>query len=182
MELSCCLLVKNEEERINECLRSIKQYADEIIVVDNGSTDRTVEISKKYTDKIFKRPNGEMDANRNLYIQQAKCPWILALDADECILEADIQKIKNYLDTVSDECFGITLNRFEYLGEGRWAAIKILRLFRNDKRIYYNSGTIHTSVRYSINQIGGKVGNLDFAIHHFDILCKNRTANKRKFK
>lgn len=180
MKLSCCIIMKNEEDRIEACLRSMKKYADEVIVVDNGSEDKSYKIAEKYADKIFCCNNQDMDANRNLYILEATMPWILVLDADEFILEEDGIKIKEYLDTAEENCYGITLNRFEYLGDGQWASIKILRLFRNDKRIFYNKGKIHTSVRYSINQLGGEFGNIDRAIHHFDILIKNRTSSKRE--
>lgn len=53
MKLSLCLIVKNEEKYLERCLKSLRNYVDEIIITDTGSADTTVEIAKKYTDKVY---------------------------------------------------------------------------------------------------------------------------------
>jgi hypothetical protein len=83
--LSIVVIAKNEEARIKVCLESIK-WADEIIVVDNGSTDKTLEIAKAYTNKIFKVNSQDFAAVRNLAMEKATGEWVLFVDADERVL------------------------------------------------------------------------------------------------
>lgn len=81
--ISVVISAYNEEEKIEECLKSAS-FTDEIIFVDNSSTDKTVEIAKKYTSKIFTRPNNLMlNVNKNFGFTKATGDWILSLDADE---------------------------------------------------------------------------------------------------
>src|SRR3989338_8639710 len=83
--LSIVLSVHNEEKLLEDALKSVKDLADEIIVVDNESTDRTVEIAKKYTDKIFSHKNSPLTLNKpkNFGFSKATGEWILSLEADE---------------------------------------------------------------------------------------------------
>lgn len=80
--ISVVIIVKNEQERIKACLESVK-WADEIVVLDNGSNDQTLEISKKYTDKLFKFDNVDFAYIRNKGVEKAKGDWVLFVDADE---------------------------------------------------------------------------------------------------
>lgn len=85
MKISVVLIVKNEEKRIKQCLESVK-FADEIIVVDDGSIDSTVQIAKKYTSKIYSHVSkGFVEAARDFGLEKATGEWILLLDADESI-------------------------------------------------------------------------------------------------
>lgn len=84
--LSAVIITKNEEDRIKACLESVK-WADEIIILDNGSKDNTLNIAKKYTDKIFEINLQDFAAIRNLGIEKAKGDWVLFVDADERVLE-----------------------------------------------------------------------------------------------
>ncbi|MFH0772255.1 MAG: glycosyltransferase family 2 protein [Candidatus Omnitrophota bacterium] len=80
--LSVVVIVKNEEERIAGCLESVK-WADEIVIVDDMSADKTLEIAREYTDKIFQRKMDVEGIHRNYAYSLAKNEWILSLDADE---------------------------------------------------------------------------------------------------
>ncbi len=95
-KLSVVIITKNEEDNIEQCLESVK-WADEIIVVDSFSTDKTVEIAKRYTKKIFLNDNSKcINLNKNLGIEKATNEWILVLDADEIVppgLRAEIKEI-----------------------------------------------------------------------------------------
>src|SRR3989338_4403467 len=98
--LSVVLSVHNEEKLLEEALKSIKDLADEIIVVDNESTDKTVQITKKYTKNIFVHQNtpNSLNAPKNYGFSKAKGDWILSLDGDEVIpveLAAEISRIIN---------------------------------------------------------------------------------------
>ena len=83
-QISLCMIVKNEEEFLPGCLDSVKGVVDEIIVVDTGSTDRTVEIARQYGAKVYHYEwNDDFAAARNESLKHATCGWILVLDADE---------------------------------------------------------------------------------------------------
>ena len=92
-EISLCMIVRNEEEVIERCLKSICDLVDEIIIVDTGSTDKTKQIVSKYTDKIydFEWVNDFAKA-RNYSFSKATKDYILWLDADDVILEEDRKK------------------------------------------------------------------------------------------
>ena len=85
--LSVVVLTKNEEKNIEDCLKSIYGWADEIIVVDDESTDKTVEIAKKFTGRVLHRKMENEGIHRNWAYQQAKNEWVLSLDADEAVTE-----------------------------------------------------------------------------------------------
>ncbi|WP_139902238.1 tetratricopeptide repeat-containing glycosyltransferase family 2 protein [Clostridium thermarum] len=94
--ISLCMIVKNEERVIARCLDSVKDIVDEIIIVDTGSRDRTKEICKKYTDKIFDfQWMDDFSAARNYSYSKAAKDYILWLDADDIILEEDRAKFKD---------------------------------------------------------------------------------------
>lgn len=99
--ISAVLTVRNEEKKIEECLESIK-WADEIIVVDDGSTDKTRQIAQKYTKKVFAHKSvGYVEPARNFAISKATGEWILIVDADERIPESLANKLSeiSHLET-----------------------------------------------------------------------------------
>lgn len=98
--LSIVIITKDEEERIKACLESIK-WADEIIIVDNGSEDNTLKIAKTYTDKILKVDSHDFAFLRNRAMQEAKGDWIFFVDSDERVTEALKQEIEVMI-TMSD--------------------------------------------------------------------------------
>jgi len=85
-QISLCMIVKNEEEFLPGCLDSVKGVVDEIVIVDTGSTDRTVEIARQYGAKVYHYEwNDDFAAARNESLKHATCGWILVLDADETL-------------------------------------------------------------------------------------------------
>ncbi len=80
--LSAVVITRNEERNIADCLESVK-WADEIVVLDDNSTDKTAEIAKKYTNKVYQRRMDVEGRHRNYAYSLAKNEWILSLDADE---------------------------------------------------------------------------------------------------
>ena len=97
--LSVTILTKNEERRIRDCLESVK-WADEIIIVDDESSDRTLEICRAYTDRIFiiKMSDG-FSKQRAYSFQQAGGDWILIPDADQTVSEGLKEEIQGILKT-----------------------------------------------------------------------------------
>ena len=83
MKLSVTVIVKNEEDRIGDCLSSVQSIADEIIILDSGSDDRPVEICKQYTDQVFETDWPGFGIQKQRALDKAKGDWVLAIDADE---------------------------------------------------------------------------------------------------
>ena len=104
--ISLCMIIKNEEEVIGRCLSTVHEFVDEIIIVDTGSSDKSKEIVKQYTDKIidFKWID-DFSAARNASFSQATMDYIMWLDADDILLESDVNafmKLKEELDPSID--------------------------------------------------------------------------------
>ena len=98
VKISIVISAFNEEKKIAQCLKSA-QWADEIVVVDNSSTDKTSEIAKKYTKKVYTQKNdpNAIDIQKNFGIEKATGDWILILDADEIITIELAEEIKNVI-------------------------------------------------------------------------------------
>lgn len=95
LPVSVCMIAKNEEQYIEQCLRKLLQYNMEIVVVDTGSTDKTKEIAAKYTDKLFDFAwCDDFSAARNFAVSRASNNWILILDCDEYVQEIDVAKLR----------------------------------------------------------------------------------------
>lgn len=92
--LSVCLIVRDEEKCLENCLKSVSSFADEIVVVDTGSVDRTEEIARRYTDKVANFPWCDDFAKaRNYSFSLATCDYIMWIDADDIVLDVDAKKI-----------------------------------------------------------------------------------------
>ncbi len=104
MKISLCLIIKNEEEVLSRCLESTRAFADEIIIVDTGSTDRTKEIAKRFTDKIydFKWIN-DFSAARNFAFSKATMDYQMWLDADDVVPAKSVEKINELKKNLSDD-------------------------------------------------------------------------------
>lgn len=102
--ISLCMIVKNEEEVLENCLKSVQKACDEIIIVDTGSTDKTKEIAAKYTKKVidFKWID-DFSAARNFAFSHATMDYILWLDADDVLLEDDYKKLLALKKKLNDE-------------------------------------------------------------------------------
>jgi len=93
--ISLCMIMRNEERRLSRCLESVRGLCDEIIIVDTGSTDKSIEIAKSYQAKVLVDPwQDDFARPRNLGIAHATKQWVLILDPDEVIDRQDIQKLK----------------------------------------------------------------------------------------
>ncbi|MFH1407041.1 MAG: glycosyltransferase family 2 protein [Candidatus Omnitrophota bacterium] len=134
--LSVVVITKNEENNIAACLESVA-WADEIVVLDDFSTDKTLEIAKRYTDRIFKRKMDIEGCHRNYAYSMAKNEWVLSLDADERATPDVGSEIAAILKKGTD-CNGFTIPRRNYIGAhwvryGGWYPSAQIKLFKRDK-------------------------------------------------
>ena len=108
--LTVAVITKNEENNIDECLSSVHGWADEIIVVDDESSDKTLERARQYTGRVFARKMDNEGIHRNWAHAQARNPWVMVLDADEQATEELKNEIAGALSGTPHSCFSIPLN------------------------------------------------------------------------
>ena len=165
-KLSVAIIARNEEARIGDCLESVR-WADEIVVVDTGSVDRTVEICHKYTPHVVSRPWDGYAPAKNAALQLASGDWILSLDADERISDALRQEIAALqhrpLETLAA---GYAMPRRNYLW-GRWLRYGglfpdyQLRLFKRGLG-GFKARRVHESI-----VVDGRIERLQHPIQHY---------------
>ncbi|PIR80134.1 MAG: glycosyltransferase family 2 protein [Candidatus Levybacteria bacterium CG10_big_fil_rev_8_21_14_0_10_35_13] len=169
-KISAVLTVYNEEKSIERCLKSL-QFADEIIVVDNESEDKTAEIAKKYTSKVFTQKNNplEIDIQKNFGFEKALNEWILSIDADEEVskeLTAEIKKILGAKPSSISQINGFWIPRKNFIfgkwiENAGWYPDYQLRLFRKQKG-KYTKKHVHESL-----SLEGETAKLkEHIIHH----------------
>lgn len=146
MKISAVIIALNEEDRIEDALKSCLEVADEILLVDSYSTDKTVEIAKKYGAVIFKKKFEDYGSQKNFAMQKAKNEWVLNIDADERVserLKEEILKLKKKSEIHAD---GFFINRKNFyfgrwIKHSGWYPDRKLRLFKKKKSRW--QGRIH---------------------------------------
>lgn len=185
MLLSIVMMIKNEEKYLDKTLSALKPLMkdidSELIILDTGSTDNSIEICKKYTNKIyFSQWNNNFGDMRNISISYASGEWALILDADEELIKYD--KLKEFFD--SDlyreyNCASIELKNIYNKDESSYNLSSIYRLFRNTEEFRYE-GTIHEQPIYK-----GPVYNDIATFKHYGYMFINEEIrqfkNKRNF-
>lgn len=145
-QLSVCMIVKNEEAVLGRCLDSVKEIADEIIIVDTGSTDRTKEIAGQYTGSIYDCEwNNDFAAARNASLSYATGKWILVLDADEYLPLNQMKEWNEFLNSAVPEtniAYTLLVVNLSDDGNNHVTTAPVNRLFPNLKGIHY-SNPIH---------------------------------------
>lgn len=188
MKLTACIIVKNEENNIKECLDSIHPIVNEIIIVDTGSSDRTLDIVSDFPKtKIFhKEWTDHFSDARNFSLDQATSEWIFVIDADEIIDCDDYETLLRCLDRQDiDGYYMGTRNytnnyiRVDFVSSNShlaknyagWTPSHKTRIFRNKKQ-YRFTGRMHEIVDRSILENGGNIAEFSVPIHHYgnDIL------------
>lgn len=140
------IITKNEAERLGECLESVR-WASEIIVLDDKSTDDTVQIAKRHTQKVYQRKMDIEGKHRNHAYALATHPWVLSLDADERVTPALRDEIVALLKN-KPLCNGYTIPRKNFMGKtwirygGMYPSAQ-LRLFQKDKFRYDEQAEVH---------------------------------------
>ncbi|WP_162551113.1 glycosyltransferase family 2 protein [Paenibacillus tepidiphilus] len=146
--ISLCMIVKNEAESLAGCLNSVRGVADEIIVVDTGSTDATPQIARDYGARVIHFPwNGDFAAARNKGLQRARGTWILVLDADEELEPDSREEVLVCAQHREYEAFFLRVHNHRGLARTSPAITvnPILRMFRNRPE-YRFTGIIHEQI------------------------------------
>lgn len=165
--LSVIIPCKDEEANIGQCLQSVRQVADEVLVADSGSTDRTLEIARRSGPcRIIEREYVNSGDFKNWAIPQAQHDWVLIVDADERVPPALAAEIRQLLHQ-GPSCDGYWIYRANYFLGHRvrfsgWQSDRVLRLFRRDCGVY-RGGTDHAEIEIA----SGRVGRLRRRLLHF---------------
>lgn len=149
-KISVVVSAYNEEKNLDDCLKSVKGHADEIIVVDNSSQDRTAEIAKKYTKKVYTQENNpdKIDVQKNFGFSKATGDWVFSLDADERATAELWEEIKNIVS--SNEVNGYWIPRKNIIF-GKWIKSEMwwpdyqLKIFRCGKGAF-NKNKVHKAL------------------------------------
>jgi glycosyl transferase family 2/flagellin-like protein len=144
LTLSLVMIVKDEQEMLPGCLEAVRDAVDEMIVVDTGSTDRTVEIAESFGATVVRFPwNGSFADARNVSLDHATCDWVMYLDADEHMMPEDAPKLRELLERTWREGFYLVETNYTG-GDESGAAVThhALRLLRRRPQ-YRFEGRIH---------------------------------------
>ena len=167
--ISAVILTKNEEKNISDCIKSVS-WCDEVIVIDDNSEDRTVDLAKKINAKIYVHSfDNDFSIQRNFGLSKAKGDWVLFVDADERVSDALAFEISNIANQITDQRLGgfsgfyIKRNDFMWgrqLRFGETGGIKLLRLAKKNTGRW--QGKVHENWK-----VKGNIGVLKNPIMHF---------------
>lgn len=193
--ISLCIITKNNQDTIENCINSVRRLVGEIILVDTGSEDRTIKLAEKLGAKIFNfKWNNSFSEAKNFAISKSSGEWILNLDADETIAEQDLEKIKKL--TEEQEFIGFSFIQRNYRnGLGLFSFVsctndkyeeskvasgfiprRIIRLFQNLPEIKFE-GVVHDSIEFSLLKLG-KIKDTEIPIHHFGMIARSQERTK----
>jgi glycosyltransferase involved in cell wall biosynthesis len=159
--LSVCLIAQNEQDNLPRLLQSVQGIADEIIVVDGGSADRTQEIAREHGALVFLRPFTNHADQKNYAASLASNDWIFLLDADEQLSEELQESVRKWKEQAPEfavyEMPRLTWYLGAWIHHSRWYPDWQRRIYRRDKASF--SGAIHSALRFE-DKTGRLRGNL----------------------
>ena len=147
LALSIIVIVKDAAKDIQRCLESVK-WADEIIILDSGSQDNTLEICRQYTQNIFSTDWPGFGIQKNRALDKAQGQWVLSIDADEYLSDSLIKEIKKIILKAENPYDAYVMKRISFfcgkeIHYGDWGRDKVVRLFRRLPSIRFTSAIIH---------------------------------------
>ncbi|MGL5743113.1 MAG: glycosyltransferase family 2 protein [Legionella sp.] len=163
MGLSVIIITKNEEKNIRRCLESVR-FADEVIVLDSGSTDKTVSIAKGYTEHVFSTDWPGYGAQKQRALLKARCDWVLNLDADESISEKLQHEILQAIASDSADAFRIAIQMYFYNHPLKYSSSpkRHIRLFKRENACF-SSDIVHEKI---VLPEGTRIGKMSSSIMH----------------
>lgn len=181
-KISLCMIVKNEEKYLAQCLNSVKDIVDEIIIVDTGSTDKTVEIAESFGAEIYYfQWTNSFSTARNESLKYASKDWILIMDGDDEFCSEDKEKFKELLQGSMDDnsvYFFETLNYCGSTVDTNNISVNLNpRLFKNNHGFCYE-GDIHNQLvnrKYSVKDLSKPI-----RIYHYGYLDESIASKKKR--
>ena len=182
--ITLCMIARDEERFLGECLRRASGAFDEFVLVDTGSTDRTVEIAEAHGAIVVHEPwDDDFSSPRNLGLARATGDWILVLDADEFVVDGGCETIRELVGNPT--ALGYHLRFVNDYGGGKTLGVMMVRLFRNLPGLEYQN-VIHEQVTPSLQRLGAPLGltllSSDVEIEHHgyaDEVMDRRGKNER---
>ncbi len=171
VKISFCMIVKDEEEFLPQCLESVEELVDEMIVVDTGSTDRTIEIAKEFDAKVMETDwVDDFSVVRNIGFEAAAGDWILWLDADEVLEEGSVAAIRQAIKDTEIEAYLLTVVNLqgESAEKASQQSFPSPRLVRNRPEHRFK-GVIHEQIQFDETK-SGSIGQLSVRVIHFGYL------------
>ena len=176
MKLSCLILTKNNAKTLEYALRSIHKYADEIVLLDSGSADDTLQIARRYTDKIFFREfDGDFGRQKNYGIQQCKGEWIFILDSDELVGQNFYRCLaylhEPYRSIALPRCHIIDVQGMKQLITPTHYYDWQTRFILNDGKAYYGNKRVHEALQGNTPRLHcceAHIFHLDFLVNGYD--------------
>src|SRR3954469_24000298 len=172
LTLSLCMIVRDEESMLPRCLESVKDAVDEIVIVDTGSTDRTVEIAESFGAKVLHHEwTGDFGTARNVSFDAATSDWIVYLDADEVLYDGEAPRLRALTKRTWREAFFLVEdNHTGDLEDGTSVHHNALRVFRNRPE-YRFKGRIHEQIAHSLpGFLVERIESTDVRLEHFGYL------------
>ena len=156
--ISLCMIVKNEEANLARCLNSVLDIVDEMIIVDTGSTDSTLEIAAAYQAKIYHHVwKNDFSEARNVSLENATREWILILDGDEELTSDVRSNLKSILAQTDAEAIVFKVRNFQPPGSlSDYNDSPQIRAFRNRPSYRYQQ-RVHNQIGIAISSHGGKL-------------------------
>jgi glycosyltransferase involved in cell wall biosynthesis len=181
LTLSLCMIVRDEAEMLPRSLAAVRDAVDEIIVVDTGSVDRTVEIARSFGAKVIEREwTGSFADARNASFDAATGDWVMFLDADEVLVADDDQRLREVLGRTWREAFYLVETNFTgELGDGTAVTHNALRVFRNRPE-YRFEGRIHEQIAHRLpSGQPERIEITDVRVEHYGYLGVVRDAKDK---
>lgn len=168
--ISACMIVKNEEKFLSQCLTSIKGAVNEIIIVDTGSTDKTVEIAHSFGASVYHHPwNNSFSEARNHSLKYAKGDWILQIDADEALEQADIPLLQKL---INNDLYNVIFVAIYNELPGGYAKHYFQRIFRKGKAHF--EGIVHNQLIFE-----GKALQSEIRFYHYGYNLSGQDMQKK---
>lgn len=198
--LGVIMIVKNEERWLADCLKSVKPIADEIVIADTGSADRSKEIAREFGARVFDIPwNDDFAEARNRGMSFARSDWLLHLDADEVLDSGGRDLIRSLVDRDGAGADAIEVTLANYCNEirsHRWVpaapnnpmargcagyiAVQLVRLFRNHCGVEYREA-VHENVGESLLERGLVVRREPIMIHHYGMAVRPKGPGPKDY-
>ncbi len=181
LKLSLCMIVRDEEEMLPRCLEAVAAAVDEIVIVDTGSQDRTIEIARSFGAHVIEREwTGSFADARNVSFDEATGDWLLYLDADEVLVAQDAERLRALTaQTWRDAFYLVETNFTGHEESGTAVTHSALRIFRNRPN-YRFSGRLHEQIAQNLPAyVPERIHQSTIRVEHYGYLGSVRDAKEK---